>query len=181
MSEETIERHCFAVLVTNEPGVLARVVGLFSGRGYNIESLTVDEVDAEANCSRMTIVTRGTRAIIDQIGAQLSRLVPVREVVDLSKSGAFAESCSAFIKVLGDQAAHDKAKVIAQNYTARVAAETGKALIFEIAAAPQTIDRFSAELRKLGRLEIARSGSVAIGCGESMLGDTVALAQRQSA
>ena len=96
-----IERHTIAVLVDNEPGILARVVGLFSGRGYNIESLTVAEVDRRNNLSRITIVTSGTRMIIEQIKAQLSRLVPVHRVHDLTDEGPFVEREMALIKVAG--------------------------------------------------------------------------------
>jgi acetolactate synthase-1/3 small subunit len=100
-SEDTLERHTIAVLVDNEPGVLARVIGLFSGRGYNIESLTVSEVDAEAALSRITVVTIGTPMIIEQIKAQLDRLVPVHAVTDLSELGPHIECELALVKVRG--------------------------------------------------------------------------------
>src|SRR5579862_6458667 len=96
-----IERHAIAVLVDNEPGILARVVGLFSGRGYNIDSLTVAEIDRANNLSRITIVTTGTRMIIEQIKAQLSRLVPVHKVHDLTDEGPCVEREMALIKVVG--------------------------------------------------------------------------------
>ncbi len=130
---ETPTRHCFAVLVDNEPGVLARVVGLFSGRGYNIESLTVDEVDLADKLSRITIVTSGTPMVIEQIAAQLGRLIPVRQVINLTASGRFIESCVAFIKLIGDpETVHADAKLIARKFGARVVDETDNAIIFEI-------------------------------------------------
>src|SRR5580704_9593828 len=101
---EAPRRNCFAVLVDNEPGVLARVIGMVSGRGYNIESLTVDEVDRENKLSRITLVTSGAPMIISQISAQLGRLVPVREVANLTEQGSFVESCVAFVKVVSNSA-----------------------------------------------------------------------------
>src|SRR5471030_3003414 len=95
------QRHYFAVLVDNEPGVLARVVGMFAGRGYNIESLTVDEVDSAAHLSRITIVTSGTQKILDQIGAQLGRLIPVRKVINVTEQGRSVESCGTLLKISG--------------------------------------------------------------------------------
>src|ERR1700728_4377584 len=99
--EEAVARHTFAVLVDNEPGVLARVIGLVSGRGYNIESLTVDEVDHERHLARITIITCGEPQVVKQIKAQLGRLVPVRRVVNLTENGRFIESRIAFVKLIG--------------------------------------------------------------------------------
>ncbi len=174
------KRHCFAVLVANEPGVLARVVGLFSGRGYNIESLTVDEVNADDHFSRMTIVTRGTRSTIDQIAAQLLRLVPVRQVINLTQQGRSVETCIALVKVVTDVNKHDQAKDIGRKYAARVADTTDHAVIFELASDSQKIERFAAELSAIGAIEIARAGSVAIGCGDAMLGASPDLAHCHS-
>src|SRR5271170_2031113 len=124
MTEKT-SRQCFAILVDNEPGVLARVIGLFSGRGYNIESLTCDEVDRENNLSRITVVTSGTKMIIGQVGAQLGRLVPVREVVDLTEQGRFIESCVAFVKVASNSAMKTAdVKMAGRKFGARIVDET---------------------------------------------------------
>jgi acetolactate synthase-1/3 small subunit len=167
---EASKRHCFAVLVDNEPGVLARVVGLFSGRGYNIESLTVDEVDRANHLSRITIVTSGPPMIVEQIKAQLGRLVPVRRVVNLTVQGKFLESCVAFVKVIGDpETAHAEAKLVARKYGARVVDETGNAIVFEITSDFDQIARFIDKVKPFGLAEIARTGSVGIGCGEEIL------------
>jgi acetolactate synthase-1/3 small subunit len=162
-------RNCFAVLVDNEPGVLARVIGLVSGRGYNIQSLTVDEVDRENNLSRITIVTDGSPMIIDQIKAQLGRLIPVRQVINLSEQGRFIESCVAFVKVILPAIRHDEAKLVARRYGARIVDVTDNAIIFEITSDFEQIARFIEQVKPLGLAEIARTGSVAIGCGETIL------------
>ncbi len=162
-------RHCFALLVDNEPGVLARVIGLFSGRGYNIESLTVDEVDAAQKLSRITIVTCGTPMIIDQIGAQLARLVPVRQVVNLTRQGTFIESGVALLKIAADAEQRMAATALAEKAGARIAHTNGGTTIYEITAQPEAIDRLIGQLRPYGLVEIARSGSIAIGCGEQAL------------
>jgi acetolactate synthase-1/3 small subunit len=166
---EPISRHCFAVLVDNEPGVLARVVGMFSGRGYNIESLTVDEVDAELRLSRITIVSSGTRKIIDQIAAQLGRLVPVRKVVNLTESGRSVESCNALLKISGNAEQRLAASGFAQKAGARLVDAFGNTAIYEISGAPDAINRLIADLRPTGLIEIARSGSLAMGCGDAVL------------
>ena len=172
MTESEIQRHCFAVLVANEPGVLARVVGLFSGRGYNIESLTVDEVDDDGHLSRITIVTNGTRTTIDQIAAQLGRLIPVRQVVNLTEQGRFVESCLAFIKLIADESAHVTAQTIAARYGAQRVDTTDTAIIFALAAERDRTDACTSELQKLGTVEVARTGSLAMACGVSVLGGT---------
>jgi len=168
---ETSSRHCFAILVNNEPGVLARVIGLFSGRGYNIESLTVDEVDREKNLSRITVVTSGAPRIISQVGAQLGRLIPVREVVNLTEQGRFVESCVAFVKVVSNSAvANADLKMAARKYGARVVDETDGTVIFEITSDFDQIDRFIKHVQPLGLVEVARTGSVAMACGTEALG-----------
>jgi acetolactate synthase-1/3 small subunit len=167
---EAISRYCFAVLVDNEPGVLARVIGLFSGRGYNIDCLTVDEVDRENKLSRITIVTSGEAKIVDHIKAQLSRLVPVRQVENLNTQGRFIESGIALVKIIGDaETVHPEAKLIARKYGARVVDETDNAIIFEIASEFDQIEKFIGKVRPLGLAEIARTGSVGIACGEAVL------------
>ncbi|HUY69224.1 MAG TPA: acetolactate synthase small subunit [Alphaproteobacteria bacterium] len=167
---EAPTRNCFAVLVDNEPGVLARVIGLISGRGYNIESLTVDAVDRENNLSRITIVTDGSKMIVDQIEAQLGRLVPVRRVVNLTKQGRFIESCVAFVKVIAPTVRHGEAKLAARKFGARIVDVTDNALVFEITSDFDQIARFIEAVKPLGLAEIARTGSVAIACGEDVLG-----------
>ena len=162
-------RHCFAVLVDNEPGVLARVIGLFSGRGYNIESLTVDEIDRAMHLSRITIVTTGTPMVISQIKAQLGRLVPVRQVINLTEEGPFVEGSLAFIKITGGPEKREEAILIARKYGARIANTTGDAVIFEITSGFDKIDRMIEQLGDLGRIEIARTGSVAMACSEAIL------------
>lgn len=166
---ETPNRHCFAVLVDNDPGVLARVVGMFSGRGYNIESLTVDEVDSAAHLSRITIVTSGTQKILDQIAAQLGRLMPVRKVVNLTEQGRSVESGNALLKISGNAEQRLKASGIAQKAGARMVDATGSSVIYEFSGAPQTIERLIADLRPCGLVEVARSGSIAMGCGDAVL------------
>ena len=175
------ERHCFSVLVDNAPGVLARVVALFSGRGYNIECLTVDEVNHEAHLSRMTIVTTGTPKIIEQIKAHLGRLVPVRRVMNLTEEGAFVEGCLAYIKLIANASKRAEAAAIAVVFGARAADTTGDAVVFEMAATNDKIDQFITRLEALGQVEEARTGSVAIACGEKTLSVPPTESERRSA
>ena len=157
-----IERHTIAVLVDNEPGILARVVGLFSGRGYNIESLTVAEVDRANQLSRITIVTSGTRMIIEQIKAQLSRLVPVRKVHDLTDEGPFVEREMALIKVAGKGETRIESLRLADIFRARVVDSTTESFVFEITGASDKIEQFIALMLPLGLIEVARTGIAAI-------------------
>ena len=168
-TEEASARHCFAVLVDDEPGVLARVIGLVTARGYNIESLTVDVVDEEQHLSRITLVTSGTPMVVRQIKAQLGRLVPVRQVVDLTEQGAFVESRIAFVKLIGGPDKQSDATLIARKFGARVANTSGNAIVFELASDLDKIDRMIEQLKTFGPVEVARSGTVAIACGEAML------------
>ena len=163
MSE--IERHTIAVLVDNEPGILARVVGLFSGRGYNIDSLTVAEVDRRDNLSRMTIVTSGTRMIIEQIKAQLSRLVPVHKVHDLTDEGPFVERELALIKVAGKGDARIESLRLADVFRARVIDSTTESFVFEMTGAAEKLNAFIALMEPLGLVEVSRTGAVAIARG----------------
>ncbi|MEK9724452.1 MAG: acetolactate synthase small subunit, partial [Rhodospirillaceae bacterium] len=132
---ETVNTHTIAVLVDNEPGVLARVIGLFSGRGYNIESLTVAETDQENNLSRITIVTTGTPMIIEQIKAQLHRLVPVHNVKDLTIDGASVERELALVKVVGEGEKRVESLRIADIFRARVVDSTNQSVVYEIVGA----------------------------------------------
>ncbi|MGO8868038.1 MAG: acetolactate synthase small subunit [Alphaproteobacteria bacterium] len=162
---ERIERHTMAVLVDNEPGVLARVIGLFSGRGYNIESLTVAQVETEENLSRITVVTSGTPMVIEQIKNQLGRLVPVRKVHDLTAEGAHIERDHALIKVVNSGEKRVESLRIADIFRARVVDSTTKSFVFEMTGSTDKIDAFIALMRELGQIEIARSGVVAIARG----------------
>ncbi|WP_037309780.1 acetolactate synthase small subunit [Ruegeria halocynthiae] len=160
------ERHTIAVLVENEPGVLARVIGLFSGRGYNIESLTVAEVDHTGHLSRITIVTTGTPQVIEQIKAQLGRIVPVHEVHDLTVEGPAVERELAIIKVVGEGEKRVEALRLADIFRANVVDSTLNSFIFEITGAPDKIDAFADLMRPLGHVEVARTGVAALLRGE---------------
>ncbi|MCY4152123.1 MAG: acetolactate synthase small subunit [Aestuariivita sp.] len=163
---DDIERHTLAVVVENEPGVLARVIGLFSGRGYNIESLTVAEVDHMGGLSRITIVTNGTPQVITQITAQLSRIVPVREVHDLTVEGATVERELAMFDVAGTGKKRLEALRLADIFRARVVDSTLKSFIFEITGTPEKIDAFAELMRPLGLRELVRTGVAALPRGE---------------
>ena len=160
-----IERHTIAVLVDNEPGVLARVIGLFSGRGYNIESLTVAEVDRLNGVSRITIVTSGTRMIIEQIKAQLSRLVPVHKVHDLTDEGPFVEREMALIKVVGRGDARIESLHLAEIFRARVVDSTTESFVFEMTGSSEKLNAFITLMEPLGLVEVSRTGAVAIARG----------------
>ncbi|MGE4326468.1 MAG: acetolactate synthase small subunit [Pseudodonghicola sp.] len=159
---DVIERHTLAVLVENEPGVLARVIGLFSGRGYNIDSLTVAEVDHTGHRSRITIVTTGTPQVIEQIKAQLGRIVPVHEVHDLTVDGASVERELAILKVVSQGEKRVEALRLADIFRANVVDSTLGSFIFEITGAPEKIDAFTDLMRPLGLTELARTGVAAL-------------------
>lgn len=162
---DTIETHTLAVLVDNEAGVLARVIGLFSGRGYNIESLTVAEVDHLGHRSRITVVTTGTPAIIEQIKAQLGRMVPVHDVHDLTVEGPSVERELALIKVTGTGDKRVEALRTSEVFRARVVDSTLESFVFELTGAPTKIDAFVELMRPLGLIDIARTGVAAIARG----------------
>jgi acetolactate synthase-1/3 small subunit len=162
---DDLERHTIAVLVDNEPGILARVVGLFSGRGYNIESLTVAEIDRRNSVSRITIVTSGTRMIIEQIKAQLSRLVPVHKVHDLSDEGPFVEREMMLIKVAGKGDGRIEALRLADIFRARVVDSTIESFVFELTGSADKLSAFIALMEPLGLAEVSRTGAVAIARG----------------
>ena len=164
-----IERHTIAVLVDNEPGILARVVGLFSGRGYNIESLTVAEVDSRNNLSRITIVTSGTRMIIEQIKAQLSRQVPVHKVHDLTDEGPFVAREMALIKVSGKGESRIESLRLADIYRARVVDSTLDSFVFELTGSAEKLNAVISLMEPLGLVEISRTGAVAIARGTAGL------------
>ncbi len=160
------ERHTIGVLVDNEAGVLARVIGLFSGRGYNIESLTVAEVDAQAALSRITIVTTGTPMVIEQIKAQLDRLVPVHRVVDLTVDGPSVERELALVKVCGTDNKRVEALRIADIFRARAIDSTHESFVFEISGSTQKLNAFINLMVPLGLIDVSRTGVVAIARGE---------------
>jgi acetolactate synthase I/III small subunit len=162
---EREETHTLAVLVDNEAGVLARVIGLFSGRGYNIDSLTVAETDHEGHRSRITIVTTGTPAVIEQIKAQLGRLVPVHDVHDLTVEGAAVERELALIKVAGIGDKRVEALRTADIFRAKVVDTTLESFVFEITGAPEKVDAFIGLMRPLGLADVARTGVAAMARG----------------
>ena len=162
---ETVETHTLAVLVDNEPGVLARVIGLFSGRGYNIESLTVAETDHTGHRSRITVVTTGTPAVIAQIRAQLERLVPVHEVHDLTEEGPAVQRELALFKVAGKGEGRIEALRLAEIFRANVVDSTLESFVFEITGTPEKIDAFAELMRPLGLREMARTGVAALARG----------------
>jgi acetolactate synthase-1/3 small subunit len=166
VSKDGKERHIIAVLVENEAGVLARVIGLFSGRGYNIECLTVAEVDAEAGRSRITVVTSGTPQIIEQIKAQLERLVPVHKVSDLTQEGPHVGRELALIKVTGRGEKRVESLRIADVFRAGVVDSTSRSFVFEITGSPDKLDAFIQLMAPLGLVDVSRTGVVAIARGE---------------
>ena len=170
MQQTDIERrHTIAVLVDNEPGVLARVIGLFSGRGYNIESLTVAEVDETQNLSRITVVTSGTEMIIEQIKAQLDRLVPVHRVSDLTLEGPSVEREMALIKMAGKGENRIESLRIADIFRARVVDSTATSFVFEMTGSTSKIDAFVDLMKPLGMVDISRTGVVAIARGAAAM------------
>ena len=166
---QTVERHTIAVLVDNEPGILARVVGLFSGRGYNIESLTVAEVDAAECLSRITVVTSGTPMVIEQIKAQLSRLVPVHKVSDLTVEGPHIERELILVKVAGTGEKRVESLRIADVFRARVVDSTIESFVFEVTGSTEKLDAFINLMRPLGLVDVSRTGVVAIARGPKPL------------
>jgi len=159
---QTIETHTLAVIVDNEPGVLARVIGLFSGRGYNIDSLTVSETEHEKHLSRITVVTRGTPMVIEQIKNQLERLVPVHHVLDLTVTGRAIERELAMIKVRGSGDKRVEALRLAEAFRARVIDATIESFVFEITGNTSKINQFIDLMRPLGLVEVSRTGVAAI-------------------
>ena len=159
------ETHTLSVLVDNEPGVLGRVVGLFSGRGYNIESLTVAEVAHESQRSRITIVTTGTPSAIEQISHQLERLVPVHQVTDLTLTAKPIERELAMVKVAGKGDHRVEALRLADAFRARVIDATLESFVFELTGAAKKIDDFVELMRPIGLVEVSRTGIAAISRG----------------
>ncbi|MEE2981051.1 MAG: acetolactate synthase small subunit [Pseudomonadota bacterium] len=162
---EIVESHTIAVLVDNEAGVLARVIGLFSGRGYNIDSLTVAEINASETVSRITLVTTGTPEVIEQIKAQLGRLVPVHKVSDLTVEGAHVERELALIKVTGVGDKRVESLRIADIFRARVVDATNESFVFEMTGNTAKINAFIELMTPLGLADVSRTGVVAISRG----------------
>ncbi|WP_144094696.1 acetolactate synthase small subunit [Croceicoccus sediminis] len=154
------ERHVLAITVDNESGILAKIAGLFTARGYNIDSLTVADISENHNVSRITIVTHGPPAVIDQIHAQLERLVPVHKVSDLTELGPHVERELALVKVAGKGDNRVEALRLADVYRAKVVDSTTESFIFEITGAPEKINSFVALMRELGLVEVGRTGIV---------------------
>jgi acetolactate synthase-1/3 small subunit len=159
------ESHTLTVLVDNEPGVLARVIGLFSGRGYNIDSLTVSETEHQKHLSLITIVTLGTPMVIEQIKHQLERLVPVHRVVDLTVTGRAIERELAMVKVKGKGETRVEALRLADAFRARVIDASTESFVFEITGKSDKIDQFVELMLPLGLVEVSRTGIVAISRG----------------
>ena len=160
------ETHTLSVLVQNEPGVLARVIGLFSGRGYNIESLTVSETESQKHLSRITIVTTGTPLVIQQIKHQLDRMIPIYKVVDMTLTGTRSiERELAMVKVRGIGEPRNEAMRLADAFRARVIDASTESLVFEITGNSAKINQFVDLMRPLGLVEVSRTGVAAIGRG----------------
>ena len=160
-----METHTLSVIVDNEPGVLARVIGLFSGRGYNIDSLTVSETEHEKHLSRITIVTRGTPMVIEQIKHQLERLVPVHRVVDMTIAGPHLERELAMVKVRGKGEQRMEALRLAEAFRARVIDATTESFVFEITGASDKVETFIGLMLPIGLVEVSRTGVAAIARG----------------
>ena len=167
LDKDELLSHTISVLVENEAGVLARVVGLFSGRGYNIDSLTVAETDHVENLSKITIVTSGTRQVIEQIKAQLNRLVPVRTVIDLTVDGPSVEREMALVKVAGEGEHRVEALRIADIFRARVIDSTNTSFVFEVFGKAGKVDAFINLMEPLGLVDVSRTGVVAISRGSN--------------
>lgn len=167
--ETIIESHTFAVLVDNEPGVLARVIGLFSGRGYNIDSLTVAETDHDENLSRITIVCSGTVQVIEQIRTQLERLVPVRDVRDLTTYGPYVDRELALVKVSSTGEKRIEALRVADIFRARVVDSTLESFVFEVTGTTEKVEAFLDLMRPLGMVDVSRTGVAAISRGKEAM------------
>ncbi|MEO1168022.1 MAG: acetolactate synthase small subunit [Pseudomonadota bacterium] len=163
---EAAERHTLSVLVDNEPGILARIAGMFTARGYNIESLTVTDVSEDEAISRITIVTNGSARVIDQIIAQTERMPPVYKVTDLTEIGPHVERDMALVKVAGTGDHRIEALRLADVYRARVVDSTTGSFVFEVTGNSEKVDSFIDLMREVGLVEVARTGVVAIGRGK---------------
>jgi acetolactate synthase I/III small subunit len=164
-TKKEVRSHTLCVVVDNEPGVLARVIGLFAGRGYNIESLTVSETVHEKHVSRITVVTRGTESVIEQIKHQLERMVPVHSVADLTVTGNAIERELALVKVKGKGEHRVEALRLAEAFRARVIDATTESFVFELTGKTTKVDQFLALMAPIGLIEVSRTGVAAIARG----------------
>ena len=162
---QAVVSRTLSVLVDNEPGVLARVIGLFTARGYNIDSLTVTETEHEKHVSRITIVTNGTPAVIEQIKHTLERMVPIHRVRDLTSEGVSLERELALVKVAGKGEKRIEALRLAEIFRAQVVDTSIEHFVFEITGKPSKIETFISIMRDLGLVEVSRTGIAAIGRG----------------
>ena len=169
IKEEAAASHTLAVMVDNEPGILARIAGLFTARGYNIQSLTVSEITADKAVSRVTIVTSASEHVMEQIIAQLERLVPVHKVVDLTVHGDHVERELAMVKVRGTGDHRIEALRLAEVYRARVVDATTTSFVFEVTGGSAKIDKFIELMGEVGLIEVARTGIVAIARGNAAI------------
>jgi acetolactate synthase-1/3 small subunit len=169
IKQEASERHTLAVIVDNEPGILARIAGLFTARGYNIESLTVSEITDDRTVSRITIVTSASAHVMEQIIAQLDRLVPVHKVADLTAEGPHVERELALVKVAGTGEHRIEAMRLAEIYRARVLDATTGSFVFELTGSTAKINTFVDLMREVGLVEVARTGVVAISRGREAI------------
>ena len=166
--KEKVENHIFVVWVDNESGVLARVVGLFSGRGYNIDSLTVAEVDRKRNISRITITTSGTSQVLQQIRLQLRKLVPVHKVADFPSNKKTLIREMALLKIVSSKTNLEKSKKLCKKYQATVVDNTSKSIVLEISALKKEIDQLIKKLQPLGLASVSRTGVVAMTNGSEV-------------
>ena len=156
------DKYIISIMVDNEPGVLARVVGLFSGRGYNIESLSVSEVDSDKFLSRVTIVTSGTKIIVDQIKAQLKKLIPVHNLIDITQQDLFIAKEYILIKIKKNHKNQKKTLDIANKFNACILSDQNNELILEMVGTSINISKFIKLLRTFGIIELTRSGLVSM-------------------
>ncbi|WP_221792697.1 acetolactate synthase small subunit [Aquisediminimonas sediminicola] len=166
IQQQETERHTLSVTVDNEAGVLARIAGMFTARGYNIDSLTVADVTEDDSISRITIVTTGTPAVIEQVVAQLDRLINVHRVIDLTERGNFVERELALVKVVGTGEHRIEALRLADVYRARVVDATTGSFVFEVTGSSEKIDKFIELMGEIGLVEVARTGVAAIARGK---------------
>ena len=169
ITKSQTERHTLSITVSNEPGVLARISGMFTARGYNIESLTVADITEDDSISRITIVTSGTPAVIEQVVAQLDRMVPGHKVTDLTVLGPHVERELALVKVAGVGDARVEALRLAEVYRGHVVDATTSSFVFEVTGGSEKIDKFIELMGELGLVEVARTGIVAISRGREAL------------
>ena len=163
------DKYIISIMVDNEPGVLARVVGLFSGRGYNIESLSVSEVDSDKFLSRVTIVTSGTKIIVDQIKAQLNKLIPVHNLIDITQQDSFIAKEYILIKIKKNQKNQKKTFHIANKFNASILSDQNNELILEMVGTSLNISKFIKLLRTFGIIELTRSGLVSMPIDSSFI------------